>query len=241
MLLALCAQLAGAQGPGAVRRGAILGSVVDTALAPLADVNVEVVGAGAKVQTDVGGRFVINDVPPGDFLFYVRKLGVKPVTNLLHVEAGDTLRIAFTMEPVVTALGTVNITEAVRSPKMREFDDRRRGGVGQFLDEGQIAKLNFPDLIGVVRTFQSVRVTEAGAVMSRRTPPPPSTQCEMMVYLDGIPRGSSLADMPSPKDVAGIEVYAGPSTTPLWLAQGNKGGRGGEKWCGVVMVWSRDR
>ena len=87
---------------------------------------------------------MINDVPPGDFLFYVRKLGVKPVTNLLHVEAGDTLRIAFTMEPVVTALGTVNITEAVRSPKMREFDDRRRGGVGQFL-EGNILT---PKLVG---------------------------------------------------------------------------------------------
>jgi hypothetical protein len=37
---------------------------------------------------------------------------------------------------------------------------------------------------------------------------------------------------PTPKDIAGIEVYAGPATIPPHFA-------GGRSSCGVVVVWTR--
>lgn len=235
--LAACASLCGAQGQGTtVLRGAILGTVTDSALVPLADANVEVVGAGAKVQTDARGRFVISDVPPGEFLFYVRKLGYKAVTNLVHVERGDTLRLAFTVEPTVTALEAVTVTEVSASPRMREFAERRKAGFGEFMDKGEMARLNFVHLEDYLRTFKSVKLTpkERGygyTIVSARF-----SACPMQVYVDGVPLTSDADALPPPQEIAGIEAYAGPATTPMWVVQGR-----GKRWCGVILLWTRDR
>lgn len=242
LAVACCASLASAQGEGTattIRRGAILGTVHDTSLVAVVDANVEVIGAGAKVQTDARGRFLINDVPPGEFLFYVRKLGFKPVTNLVHVEPGDTIRLAFTVEPTITSLNTATVTEVSASPKMREFAERRRAGFGQFMDQAEMEKLNFPYMPDYLRTFKSVKLTpkQQGygyAIVSAR-----QNGCPMEVYVDGIPHGFDTEDLPSPKDIAGIEVYAGPATTPLWVPQAGRGGS--RRWCGVVLLWTRDR
>ena len=49
-----------------------------------------------------------------------------------------------------------------------------------------------------------------------------------------------LSDLPSPKDIMGIEVYAGPATAPVWLADGPKGPLGPKRMCGVILLWTRD-
>jgi hypothetical protein len=144
-----------------------------------------------------------------------------------HVKYGTVV-----LEPAVTELGAVVVTEKARSPKMAEFDERRRAGLGEFLDQAQIEKLNFNDMIGVIRTFKAVRVRGSGATSAREFFP-----CPMQVYVDGFPRGPGLGELPSPREIAGVEVYAGPATTPLWLPNGFAGGK---KSCGVILIWTRD-
>ena len=56
----------------------------------------------------------------------------------------------------------------------------------------------------------------------------------MQVYLDQVPLPSpfNLDLLPTPKDLAGIEVYAGASTIPAQFAGYNRG-------CGVILVWTK--
>lgn len=219
--------------------GIISGTVTDTGLRVIAGAHVSVIGTGSELLADDNGRFAILQVPPGEFLVWVRKLGYRPISNLVHVEQGDTLRLAFTLEPTMTDLAPVVVTERVRSPRMREFDERRRAGFGDFLDQAQIEKMNFVQVEAVIRTFKAVRVTPAGGAVSAREPPGVAA-CPMQVFLDGIPRGSMLGDLPSPREIAAIEVYAGPATTPVWVPKYERAGLVGKPSCGVILIWTRD-
>jgi hypothetical protein len=42
-----------------------------------------------------------------------------------------------------------------------------------------------------------------------------------------------MSILPAPRDVAGVEVYAGPSTVPLQFS-------GADRRCGMVLVWTKD-
>ena len=59
--------------------------------------------------------------------------------------------------------------------------------------------------------------------------------CPMQVYLDqvALPTPFNLDLLPSPKEIAGIEVYAGAATIPPQFNGFNRG-------CGVIIVWTRD-
>ena len=60
--------------------------------------------------------------------------------------------------------------------------------------------------------------------------------CPMQVYVDGVamPTPFNLDELPSPKNLAGIEIYSGPATTPSQYG-------GVDRRCGVIVVWTKDR
>lgn len=47
-----------------------------------------------------------------------------------------------------------------------------------------------------------------------------------------MPTPFNLELLPTPKTLAGIEVYAGPSTVPPQFSGMNRG-------CGVILVWTK--
>ena len=57
----------------------------------------------------------------------------------------------------------------------------------------------------------------------------------MQVYVDGVamPTPFNLDELPSPKNLAGIEIYSGPATTPPQYG-------GVDRRCGVIVVWTKD-
>ena len=94
----LIALTAGAQRGGAapvVAHGVITGTVTDTNLRAISGADVMVVGTNSRLTADADGRFTILEVPPGEFLIWVRRLGYRPVSSVVHVEPGDSLRLAF--------------------------------------------------------------------------------------------------------------------------------------------------
>lgn len=59
----------------------------------------------------------------------------------------------------------------------------------------------------------------------------------MKVGVDGVvwpDDPPNLANLPPANAIHGIEVFAGPSSIPLQY-----GGTGTDKWCGLIMVWTR--
>lgn len=225
--------------------GVILGTVTDSALQPVADAEVSFVASRVRVTADGRGRFQIVDVPSGDYLLMVRRLGHRSVTASVTIHGGDTLRLAFMLEPSVAEMAPVTVTEPVASSRLREFQERRKGGAGQFFDQQYIDARNVVSVTDILREAKGVRlVTEGGKViaMSARQ----WTRCPMQVYVDGIPLAAAapgasspfdLTLLPSPKEIMGIEVYSGVASEPLWLPSGPTGAK---RSCGALLVWTRD-
>jgi len=223
------------------------GIVTDTLLRPLGSADVSVVGIGARVVTSENGRFRMLQVPAGQYLLVVRRIGYAPTSGIIQVPEADTLRLAYTLVRSDRLLDTVRVKERRVTIRMLDFEMRRRQGQGQFVTQEEIERrgsLQASDYMRSMRGVEVSRVTTqafAGTqVYSRREgggfdANGQQQYCAMQVVLDGIilPRNFDLDLLPPPKQIAGIEVYTGAATIPPQFG-------GPDRRCGVVAVWTRD-
>jgi uncharacterized membrane protein len=214
--------------------GAIDGIVTDTTLAPLADASASILASNIKVTTGAIGRFVINSLPAGEYVVLVRRVGYAAASQVLQVNEHDTLRVSFTLQRAVTTFAPVLVAATHVSPRMAEFEARRKSSEGQFMTDADIAKLNFATTADVLRTFKSIVV--GSTVLNARTLP--TYSCPMQFFIDGVavPQpGNMDIDLPAPNELAGIEVYVNSAAVPLQYK--TYGGNGG--FCGVVLIWTK--
>lgn len=243
--LALCAVPATAQGTAPAPRnlGTIDGVVSDTNLTPLHAAFVSIVGTSLRVGTGPNGRFRITNVKPGQYLLIVKRVGYRPTSGVVEVPASDTLRLSYMLEPVPVNLPTVTVSEKPFSLRMSEFLARKKAGFGEFMTQEQIEAKNTVYATELFRSFKSIDVspnhqtalTEWYALSRREGANPQLGACPMAVFLDNVPLQTpfNLDLLPSPKDIGGIEVYAGPSTTPPQY-------KGFDRSCGVILIWTKD-
>lgn len=223
------------------------GIVTDTLLRPLGSADVSVVGIGARVVTSENGRFRMLQVPAGQYLLVVRRIGYAPTSGIIQVPEADTVRLAYTLVRSDRMLDTVRVKERRVTMRMLDFEVRRKQGQGQFITQEEIERrgsLQTSDYMRSMRGVEVSRVTTqafAGTqVYSRREgggfdSNGQQQYCAMQVVLDGIilPRNFDLDLLPPPKQIAGIEVYTGAATIPPQFG-------GPDRRCGVVAVWTRD-
>lgn len=217
-----------AQGDSVARVGVIDGIVRDTAFAPLADASVTILRTNVRVQTGGSGHFRIVRVPAGQYLVIVRHLGHRPASGIIEVAANDTARLSYALEPAVPTLEGVVVTERRLSSTLVDFEQRRRFGQGTFLTQADIDRRNAVFTRELFEGIPSVKST-GGAIVSTRV-----GGCRTELFVDGVrlPERTTPEDLPIPKDIAAIEVYAGPATIPPQFA-------GGRASCGVVLIWTR--
>ena len=227
--------------------GVIDGIVTDSALHPLLGARVTILRTQIKVGTGGNGRFQIRDIPTGQYLLIVQRAGYHPTSAVVQVDRSDTLRLAYSLQIAPQSLAPVMITEKRQSVRMQEFEYRRKLGIGQFMDQAEIEKHNSAYATELLRRFTTIDAapTSGGGgqdvyypVSQRATGGGTSTglaTCFMTVYIDNVPMPSpfNLDLLPSPRELSGIEVYAGSSETPLQYA-------GFGSSCGVILVWTRD-
>jgi hypothetical protein len=223
--------------------GTIDGVVSDTNLVPLHAAFISIVGTSLRIGTGPNGRFRITKLPAGQYLVIVKRVGYRPTSGVIEVPASDTLRLAYTLEPIVTTLAPVVVAEKPFSLRMGEFAARRRAGFGEFMTQEQIEAKNPVYATELFRNFSSINVSPSRTspltqwyALSRREGANPSVgACPMTVFLDNVPLPTpfNLDLLPPPKDIGGIEVYAGPSTVPPQFS-------GLDRSCGVILVWTRD-
>jgi hypothetical protein len=220
--------------------------VTDTSLAPLRGARVSVLRTSLQVGTGPNGRFRIVDVPSGQYIVIVRRAGFHPASQVLQVNPSDTLRLSYTLSEAAAELAPVTVTAQRMSPRMTEFEARRKAGIGEFMTAEQIDQHNSAFPTELLRMFSSINVTPTSTggeeiyypVSARATGGGTSTglaACFMTVYLDNVPMPApfNLDLLPSPREMAGIEVYAGSATMPIQYAGLNRG-------CGIILVWTKD-
>lgn len=229
------------------RFGVIDGAVTDTLLQPLNAADVTVIGTGARVVTGASGRFRMLQVPPGQYLLVVRRIGYAPTSGVIEVPPADTVRLAYALVRSDRLLDTVRVKGERITMRMLDFDRRRQQAQGQFITQAEIERrgsLQTSDFLRYMRGVQvSQNTTQAFGgtqVYSRREgggfdANQQQQYCPMQVLLDGIvlPSYFNLDLLPPPKQIAGIEVYAGAATIPPQFS-------GVDRRCGVVAVWTRD-
>jgi hypothetical protein len=224
--------------------GTIDGVVSDTGLAPLQGAFVSILGTKIRVGTGPNGRFRITKVPAGHYLVIVKRVGYHPTSGVVDVPAADTTRLAYTLDKLrVDELDPVVVTAKSPSIRMSEFEQRRKLGLGEFMTAEEIQRRNSVFPTELFRKFKSVNVspsrtgpiTEYFALSSREGGNPSLGACPMQVYLDQVPLPNpfNLDLLPPPRDIAGIEVYAGSATIPPQFNGYNRG-------CGVILVWTKD-
>lgn len=225
--------------------GVIDGVITDTLLRPLPVSDVTVVGTGARVTTAANGRFRFLRVSAGQYLMVVRRIGYAPTSSIVQVGQADTLRVSYTLARSVSVLDTVRVRERRVSMRMSQFEARRAQGIGQFLTLEDIEKCGSVQISDYLRSMRGVDVSRqtqeafgGNIALSRREGGSFSTgsgACAMQVLLDGIvlPRSFDLDLLPSPKQIAGVEVYSGAATVPPQFS-------GADRRCGLIAVCARD-
>ena len=224
---------------GTPRLGELNGIVVDTSFRGLGDATVVLLGTKIGVVTGENGRFHIRRLPVGRYVLTAHRIGYEPVSAALDVGT-DTLRITLTMEPVARALDTVRVPSTLLPARLAEFETRRRSGFGQFFTQAEIARRNTVHVTELIRTLLSVDVLEVhdhgGALPSYYAASGRSKArtCLMVVVLDNIvlPTPFDLDQLPSPTNLAGIELYSGAATVPPIFAAYDRG-------CGVILLWTK--
>lgn len=224
-------------------RGTIDGVVSDTGLSPLQGAFVSILGTTIRVGTGPNGRFRITRVPAGRYLVIVKRVGYRPVSDVVDVPPSDTARLSYTLEHADVQLDPVVVAERAPTIKMQEFEQRRRIGQGEFMTQEEIKARNSVFPTELFRKFKSVNVspshtsaiTEYFALSAREGGNPQMGACPMQIILDRVPLATpfNLDLLPQPRDIYGIEVYAGAGTIPTEYNGYNRG-------CGVILVWTRD-
>jgi hypothetical protein len=229
--------------------GTIDGFVGDTTLNPLLSAEVKLLSTNVGVRTGPNGRFRISNVPVGRYVVIVRRAGYSPTSAVIDVPAADTLRLAYELQRSATSLAPAVITATAASMRMIEFDRRRSAGFGEFMTAEEISKRSSVYTTELLRRFRTINVSPSSTnyhggmpdyyALSRRETGSLNEQqqnyCPMSVFVDNIsmPTPFNLDLLPSPRNLAGIEVYNGAATTPPQFSGMNRG-------CGVILIWTKD-
>ncbi len=109
----------------------ILGLVVDTEGRPLAEANVELVGADRAGETLENGGFLFRPLPIGPYVVRVRKLGYVPQSVTMQLQVAEEREVVIRMHPLMGNLATVNVVassgfDARAERALKDLDARLR-------------------------------------------------------------------------------------------------------------------
>jgi hypothetical protein len=213
------------------------GTVRDSAGVPIREADVSVPAAHLLTRTDDSGSFSLHRVPAGHVELSVRRLGYVPQTLNLNVSA-DADTISIRMVAQALELPGVEISEQTKRHLLwiEDFYRRRAKGIGgTYITRDDIEARHAGRLSDVLRDAPGVRFvrTRDGAGIRFDTPSNFRQNCLPQYFVDGQRVTNVEVDDFPPRDIEGIELYNGPSSTPMQFSQG------AVTSCGTVVIWSR--
>lgn len=131
-------------GATAAAQGRVTGIVRDSGGASIAGAEVSVQGVRKPATSGRNGEFDVPDVPAGTVVVSVRRLGYAPYSVIIRLANGETKSLTVEMNAVPRELDTVAVRDQQllrENPLLREFEDNRKVGLGQFVTRDQLAKM----------------------------------------------------------------------------------------------------
>jgi len=216
------------------QEGVVRGSVKDSAGTAVADADVAIVAIHALTRTNAQGQFTLSNVPRGSHEITIRRLGFQPMT--VKAVVGDmAYSYDVVMTPQAAAIAGVDVNAADMRLRLgiEDFYRRRaRGTGGKFFTRAEIVERNPRRTTDVLRDSPGIRIVATRSGQGVRFNG--KRQCTPALWLDGQEvRDMELDNIPV-TDIEGMELYSGPSTTPMQFSHG---------WsrsdCGAIVIWTR--
>jgi hypothetical protein len=209
----------------------LVGRVSDESGAPISGAEVRVGGVGTIGRTDASGWFRVADAPLGLMYFGVRRLGYRPVAELVRLAAGDTVDVV--LETLRAELDTVRVqarADAAWERELRRYslavESARFGTVVTESDIATRRPVWTSDLFLTMGGF-SVRGSGPSARVLGRA------GCTPTIILDGLPApGFNVNDIP-PSAVRLLVAYRSFALVPsLWQ------GPNSNPNCGAIAIFT---
>lgn len=211
------------------RLGSITGTVRISAQGPAIEGSrVILIGTTLLSTTNARGEFAFHGLVPGKYVIQASAIGYSTLSSPIEVKPLETLEIEFEVDAEAARLPEIAVEERANLPA--EFARRLESGGGHYYTRAQIAKRNAPTTGDILRTTPGVRVncsTGRCVIQMARA----GRNCFPSFWMDGIPVDMNIMWQVPPRDLDGIEVYAGLSQVPPEFARGST--------CGAVALWSR--
>ncbi len=212
-------------------------------LSPLAGAEVLLENLSRLVTTDDSGLFRLADIPLGVHQFRVRRIGFEGAFASLRVEAADSVVLDLTLQAWVPELEPLFVTaRGHRSAQIEEFEERRRIGMGRYLQPDDLRDNEHRTLADLVRergieVLYEPKGNQAIAIgIASPTLLSPTTRCQMRVLLNGVelPNQGTNLNLYPVSMLGAVEIYRRPAEAPIqYLPTGST--------CGLILLWSRDR
>ncbi len=239
--------------------GRIVGRVADRTFDRAVDgaaIRIENGEVDERTVSDGSGRFLFGPLEPGTYRIHVEHIGFENLDRVIEVVDDRTLEINFSLTVDAVELEPLVVT-ALRQRRLElaGFYDRKdfgeKLGLGVYATQEDIKRSGAQRLTSFLRTIPAVRVQCSGSgigrnacriLMTRGTGgfgDGPGGCQNTNVWIDGAwvirPGQSStqtpINDLVSVMEVAGIEIYRGPSELPAQY--GGSSGR-----CGAIVIWT---
>ena len=231
--------LAFGAGPAHAQHGTLRGIVTDSSGAPVSGADVGILAQRELTKTDSQGRFWFTRLRHGEVEVSVRRLGFEPQIARVVVRGFAVDSVTVTLVALAASLERID----VRALEMRQrqgiegFHRRRIQGLGTYVARDALDKRYSGTASDMLRTIPGLRfVRMRGSNLGVRFTNTSINRrdCMPMIWIDGQAAPGFEIDDVALTDIEGIELYSGPSTTPMEFSQAKS-----SNTCGTIVIWSR--
>ena len=159
---------------------------------PIADAEVMLMDSHRGTTTNWMGEARIDGVSSGTHRVRIRKLGFAAIDVQLMF-TGDSMAPVFLLSANALSLDTVRVMAPSVRENLREFDDRRRLGIGHFLTQSELAH-------DANREFALVAASRFAGVQAKTDV---GGKWHLVSTRSSCGAGSSFTDLPAPKSAGG--------------------------------------
>ena len=216
----------------AQQTGSVNGTVIDQERQrPLPGVQIFIAGTNRGALTNMQGRYVIPNVPPGPQTVRAQLIGYSQGEQTVTVLPDGSVSADFSLDPSAVELDAVVVNAVTgQAERKRELgtntaninvDQIERAPITKLADvlTGRAAGVNLQGVAGTTGTSQRIRIRGANSLSLDNDP---------LIYVDGVQfsnnKGgigvggqdfSRLNDL-NPEDIAEVEVLKGPAAAALY-------------------------
>jgi carboxypeptidase family protein len=194
-------------------------------------------------RTNAQGVFRFDSLPAGSHVVGIRAPGYAPRGDTIDIADAGEVRREYRLARIeaTTTLPEVPVTATLLDRKLIEFRERRRLGVGRFLDSAEFANTRGTRTSDRLQKLPGLlimrgRFSEA-YIANTRQRSADGGWCRSLIWLDGVNVGTDFnVNELDPVIIAAVEWYAGQASIP---AKYNVPMRAGQTYCGVLVIWMR--